>query len=116
MKKPFQKAHRKKPKITYLKVFTFFQAETLSLKYVHIATRVARFSKVQYTKTGKIYQLNTNYSNGHKIYHMAVKYSKWSSNTYTYLRFPFQGPPKYIQIGIFGRKLNHLATLIATYI
>jgi hypothetical protein len=27
---------------------------------------------------------------------------------------PFQGPPKYTQIGIFGTKTNHLATLIGT--
>jgi hypothetical protein len=25
--------------------------------------------------------------------------------------FPFQGPPKFNQIGIFGVKINHLATL-----
>jgi hypothetical protein len=28
-----------------------------------------------------------------------------------YQNFPFQGPPKYTQIGIFGLKINHLATL-----
>jgi hypothetical protein len=26
-----------------------------------------------------------------------------------YQHFPFQGSPKYIQIGIFGLKINHLA-------
>jgi hypothetical protein len=27
--------------------------------------------------------------------------------------FPFQGPPKFTQIWIFGLKINHLATLNA---
>jgi hypothetical protein len=40
--------------------------------------------------------------NGHKLYQMAVKYYK----------FPFQGPPKFTQIGIFGLNLKHLATLV----
>jgi hypothetical protein len=46
--------------------------------------KVARFVLVQYTKTGKIYQMATNYTkwpqnmpNGHKIYEMASKYTKW---------------------------------------
>jgi hypothetical protein len=34
--------------------------------------------------------------NGHKIYQ----------------HFPFQGPPKFTKIGIFGLKINHLATLV----
>jgi hypothetical protein len=29
-----------------------------------------------------------------------------------YPHFPFQCPPKYTQIGIFGLKTNHLATLL----
>jgi hypothetical protein len=29
--------------------------------------------------------------------------------------FPFQGPPKYTQIGIFGTKINYLATLARTH-
>jgi hypothetical protein len=36
-----------------------------------------------------------NIANGHKIYQ----------------KFPFQGPLKFTQIGIFGLKINHLATL-----
>jgi hypothetical protein len=36
---------------------------------------------------------------------MTIKYTK---------NFPFQGPPKYTQIGIFGLKINHLATLLTT--
>jgi hypothetical protein len=31
-----------------------------------------------------------------------------------YQHFPFQGPPKFTQIGIFGLKINHLATLAET--
>jgi hypothetical protein len=31
-----------------------------------------------------------------------------------YQHFPFQGAPKYTQIGIFGLKINHLATLART--
>jgi hypothetical protein len=30
--------------------------------------------------------------------------------------FPFQGPPKFTQIGIFGLKIYHLATLLETQI
>jgi hypothetical protein len=29
-----------------------------------------------------------------------------------YQHFPFQGPPKFTQIAIFGLKINHLATLL----
>jgi hypothetical protein len=29
-----------------------------------------------------------------------------------YQHFPFQGPPKFTQIAIFGLKTNHLATLV----
>jgi hypothetical protein len=31
------------------------------------------------------------------------------TNNYNY--FSFQGPPEYTQSGIFGMKINHLATL-----
>jgi hypothetical protein len=30
-----------------------------------------------------------------------------------YQHFPFQGSPNYTQIGMFGLKINHLATLLA---
>jgi hypothetical protein len=42
---------------------------------------------------------------------MAVKYSKWFK---TCQHFPFQGPPEFTQIGIFGLKINYLATLAET--
>jgi hypothetical protein len=47
---------------------------------------------------------------------MPIKYTQWSStipnDQNMYEHFPFKGPPKYTQIGIFGLKRNHLATLI----
>jgi hypothetical protein len=39
---------------------------------------------------------------------MAVKCSKWPK---TCQHSPFQSPSKFTQIGIFGLKINHLATL-----
>jgi hypothetical protein len=39
---------------------------------------------------------------------MIIKYPKSSK---IYKHFPIQGPPKFTQIGIFGLKTNHLATL-----
>jgi hypothetical protein len=41
------------------------------------------FSWYKHTKTGNIYQIPTNY-NGHKLYQMAVKYSKWSKYILTF--------------------------------
>jgi hypothetical protein len=41
-----------------------------------VLTRVARFFLTQYTKTGEIYKIAATLPNGHKIYQMAVKYSK----------------------------------------
>jgi hypothetical protein len=47
---------------------------------------------------------------------MAIKYIKWPQNIQNvhklYQNFPFQGPPRYIKIGIVGMKINHLATLV----
>jgi hypothetical protein len=37
-----------------------------------------------------------------------LKYSKWSNICQP---FPFQGPPKYTQVEIFGMKICHLAIL-----
>jgi hypothetical protein len=44
----------------------FFQSDSMY-------TRVARFSLVQHTKNGKIYQITTNIPNSNKMYQMAVK-------------------------------------------
>jgi hypothetical protein len=50
-----------------------------------------------------MYQITIKLPSGHKIYQMAVIYSKWPLNTLT---FPFKGPPKFTQIGIFGLKIR----------
>jgi hypothetical protein len=47
--------------------------------------------------------MTTKLPNGLKICQIATKYTG---------TFPFQGPPKYTQIGIFGMKIYHLATLV----
>jgi hypothetical protein len=65
------------------------------------------FSSLNVPKWRKIYQYATNLPNGHKmsvpngrnIFQMAIKY--------LYQRFF----PKFTQIGIFGPKIYHLATL-----
>jgi hypothetical protein len=64
-------------------------------------------------QNGDIYQIATKYtkwpyniSNGHKIDQMTIKY--------LHQHLPLQGPPKCIQITIFGLKINHLTTLDLT--
>jgi hypothetical protein len=37
---------------------------------------------------------------------------KYSNGIKMYQNFPFQDPPKYTKIGIFGTKIYHLATLV----
>jgi hypothetical protein len=76
-----------------------------------VSPRVARFFPTQYTKTGKRYQIATkitkwpkNVPNGCNT----VKIAKECTKT-----FQFQSPPKFTQIGIFGLKTNHLATLVS---
>jgi hypothetical protein len=71
--------------------------------------KVARFFFVQHTKTGKMYQTGgkctkwpENMPNGRKIDH--------GHELYQHLRL--QDPPKFTQIGIFGSRRNHLATLM----
>jgi hypothetical protein len=53
------------------------------------------FSWNNLPKQGKIYEMTIKLPNGQKIYH----------------HFPFQGPPKYTQIGILGIKMYNLANL-----
>jgi hypothetical protein len=71
--------------------------------------RVARFFLVQLTKTVKDIPKDL------KMYQTAIRYTKLLSNIPNghkiYHHFTFQGPPKNTQIGIFGSKRNHLATL-----
>jgi hypothetical protein len=49
-----------------------------------------------------------------------MNHTQWPSNILhghkICQQFPFQGPPKYTQIGIFGSKINHLATLFESKI
>jgi hypothetical protein len=65
---------------------------------------------VRNTKTGK------NVPNEHKMCRMIIKYPKCPKNIPNdhkiYQHFPIQGPPKFEQIGIFGLKINQLATLM----
>jgi hypothetical protein len=65
------------------------------LPLFHLSIRVARFFLAQHTKTGKIYQMTTKY--GRKIDH----------------HLPPEDLPKITQIGIFGLKIYHLATLLS---
>jgi hypothetical protein len=51
-------------------------------------SRVARFFSMQYTKTGKIYQITTNSTNGCNKFPMAIKYP----NIFHFK--PFQNLPK----------------------
>jgi hypothetical protein len=71
---------------------------------------VARFFLVQLTKTVK------NIPTDHKMYQMDIIYTKRLLNIPNGHKinqlFTFQGPPKFTQIGIFGLKRNHLATLL----
>jgi hypothetical protein len=65
-------------------------------KKVWVVCRVARLFLVQHNKTGKMYQMTIKYiPNGHKKQH-----------------FPLKDPPKFTQIGTFGLKIYHLATLV----
>jgi hypothetical protein len=72
-------------------------------------SRVARFFLVQHTKTGK------NLQNDQKIYQMAINFFQWPNNRPNlhkiYPHFQLEYPPKFTQIGIFGLKTNHLASL-----
>jgi hypothetical protein len=57
-----------------------------------------------------------NIPNDQTLYQTAIKYTKWPQNIPNghkiYQHFLFQGRPKFTQIGIFGLKRNHLATLL----
>jgi hypothetical protein len=55
------------------------------------------------------------YPNDHKIYEKAINYRQWQKNTPNshkiYQHFSLQGTPKFTQVGIFGLKICHLATM-----
>jgi hypothetical protein len=52
------------------------------------------FSWSKHTKTGKIYQMTV------------PNYTKWTLKIKVYQHFLFQAPPKFTQIGIFGKKIK----------
>jgi hypothetical protein len=68
---------------------------------------------IQHTKTGK------NLPNDYKIYQMAIKYFQWPYNRPNlhkiYQHFQFEDHPKFTQIGLFGSKTNHLASLHGSF-
>jgi hypothetical protein len=75
-----------------------------------VQARVARFFLTQYTRTAEnIPKLPLNYQ-------MAIKQTKRPSyvpnDHRIYRPFQFQCPSKFTQIGNFGLKANHLATLV----
>jgi hypothetical protein len=69
--------------------------------------RIARFFLVQHTQTGKIYQMSKKY-----MYKMSVKYVPRPNGHKIYQHRLLQEPSKFTQIGIFGLKIWHLATLL----
>jgi hypothetical protein len=77
-----------------------------------LESRVARFLLVQ------TYQSWKNITIDDKLYQSAINCTKWPKNIpNTHIKlphFPFQGPPNLTQIGIFGVKINYLATLAWT--
>jgi hypothetical protein len=82
------------------------------LEVVHLRSvaGLPDFSLVQNTKTGKIYQIATNYTkypyNITKDRKMDQVSTKYTNN------LPLQYPPKITQIWGFGLKTNHLANLV----
>jgi hypothetical protein len=67
----------------------------------------------------KLTQTGKNIPDNNKLYQMATNYTKWQLNIpnghkYANILHILQGPPKLTKIGIFGLKINHLATLLPT--
>jgi hypothetical protein len=58
-----------------------------------------------------MYKITTKLPSDHKIYQ--IHNTKYIPNGHEiYQHFPFKGPPKFTQSGIFGLKTYHLATLM----
>jgi hypothetical protein len=77
------------------------------------APGLPEFSWCMKPKQEKMYQMNKqcikwslNIPNVHKMSQMAINY--------LYQHFPIRDPDNFSQIGIFGLKTNHLATLVCT--
>jgi hypothetical protein len=75
--------------------------------------RVARFILVLCTKPGKIYQITAKYNKWPQNMPNGRKIEKNGHKIYQHL--PLQDPPKFTQIGIFGLKICHLATLMPAF-
>jgi hypothetical protein len=77
---------------------------------VTLLVRVARFFSVQHTKTGKIYQMTTEFSKCPSNKPFCRKIDKMGlKNTNIFHCKAFQNLPK---IWIFGLKIYHLASLL----
>jgi hypothetical protein len=59
---------------------------------------------------GTIYQNGEKKPNYHKIYKTTIKLNGSKIDHKIYQHLPLQDPPKFTQFGIFGLKINHLAT------
>jgi hypothetical protein len=99
----------------------FFLLSVCLSASLFLASRVARFFLAQHTKTGKIHQKTINYTKWPQKYHIATKIpnghknTKWPSGKPNghkiYQHLPFEDRIKFTQVGIFGLKIYHLATL-----
>jgi hypothetical protein len=79
-----------------------------------LASRVARFFLVQTYQNGKKCTKGPQTApNGQTVYQITAHYFKWLQNVPT---FSIPRHLKYTRIGIFGLKINHLATLLASQI
>jgi hypothetical protein len=74
-----------------------------------MAAGLPDFSWYNIPKRVKMYQNLGNIPNGHKVCQMA---GNWPNGHEIYRHLPLLYPPKSTQIGIFGLKRNHLATLL----
>jgi hypothetical protein len=89
--------------------FQLTQTSKLRSGYSGTESGLPDFSWSKHTKWGK------NITNDHKLYQTAMNDTKWPWNIPNghkiYQHLPFKGPSKFTQIGIYGLKTNHLATL-----
>jgi hypothetical protein len=78
-------------------------------------SRAARFLfGTKYQKEKKLHQMTTKCTKiRHRIYQFAVKYVHRMAIKHTNI-FLLQDPQKCTQNGIFGFKINHLATLVVS--
>jgi hypothetical protein len=75
-----------------------------------VETGLPDFSWPKHTKTVKLCAPIE-----HELFQTAITHIEWPENTPNghkiYQILPFQDPQKYTEIEIFGKKINHLATL-----